>query len=436
VSEVDDILAASPAPVPLYLVWGEEFLVRKTADELVSKLVPDAAAGLNLAVMDGASPREVALELATLPLFPGRKVVLARDPEFISPKKGRGDGLAKARDAWKAGRRKEAARRILALVSRAGWGVEALELDRPDAPSAESWHDELNVELAEADRAFLAEVAAFCRDEKISTPEGDVGPLVDVLRSKLPPGHVLVIAASDVDARSPLVKLAEEVGCIIERKIASRFKDLDVSDVVEDVLRPLHKRLEPGAEALLKDRCGGNMRLLQSELEKLALYVEGASIRAQDVDLLVARAREEEYLELSDAIQKRDLGAALRYAADAMEQGTHPLQILGAVASIVRGLILNADRMRRHVRGAFRMSFNDFKAEVFPALEKESRAAKEKPPHPYGAYLGMQAAARYGSPALLAGLAACADADLALKSSGNGPLVVERLLWGLCKSST
>ena len=42
----------------------------------------------------------------------GRKVVLVHDPEFLAPKKARGDGLAKSREAWRAGRRKEAARRL------------------------------------------------------------------------------------------------------------------------------------------------------------------------------------------------------------------------------------------------------------------------------------------------------------------------------------
>jgi hypothetical protein len=55
---------------PLYLFWGEEFLVRREADALARALVPDAAAGLNFAVLDAASPREIAAELMTLPLFP------------------------------------------------------------------------------------------------------------------------------------------------------------------------------------------------------------------------------------------------------------------------------------------------------------------------------------------------------------------------------
>src|SRR5688500_10753480 len=116
--ELEDALSEidSGEVAPLYLVWGEEFLIRKAADELVRRLVPDASMGLNFSVLDGASPREVAQDLATLPLFPGRKVVLVKDPEFLAPKKGRGDPLNKARDAWKSGKRKEGARRLLAVA--------------------------------------------------------------------------------------------------------------------------------------------------------------------------------------------------------------------------------------------------------------------------------------------------------------------------------
>ena len=50
----------------LYLCWGEEYLVRLDAEALAHALVPEAAAGLNFAVLDAASPREIAAELMTL----------------------------------------------------------------------------------------------------------------------------------------------------------------------------------------------------------------------------------------------------------------------------------------------------------------------------------------------------------------------------------
>lgn len=433
-SELEDVLqeVAAGKVAPLYLIWGEEYLARKSADELVRALLPDASMGLNFSTLDAGSPREMAQELATLPLFPGRKVVLVRDPEFLAPKKGRGDALAKAKDAWKAGRRKEGARRLLALAARAGWGVEALTPGVSKAPSREAWKEELNVDLAEADLSFLQEVATFCKDERISAPEGDASALMELLAKGMPPGHALVLATSEVEAKSPWLKLAKDQGHLVERKVASKLKDFDLGELAEEFLRPFKKKLGRGAEEKLKDRIGSNVRLLQSELEKLAVHASGAVIEAADVELLVGRAREEEFLELSDALQKRDLTAALRYVEDAQQQGVHGLQLLGAVASIVRNLLENQSRLQRFAKGVPPRSFDDFKHRVFVHVEEEAKARKGKAPHPYAAFLGMQAAARFGAKDLLKGLVACAEADLSLKSSANGKLVLERLLWTLC----
>ncbi len=428
--ELDDVLqeAEGGKGAALYLLAGEEFLVRKGADDLVKRLVPDGSVGLNLALMDGASPREVAQELATLPLFPGPKVVLVRDPEFLAPKKGRGDALGKARDAWKAGRRKEGARRLLALAARAGWGAAELDTSSPGAPSAQKWKEELDVDLAEVDLEFLAEVSAFCRDEGVTAPEGDTSALVALFERGVPKGHALVLAASEVDAKNPLVKLAKDQGRYVERKVASRMKDLDLGEVLAEWLGPSGKRLGPGAEEILKERVGGNMRLLQSEVEKLVAYADAPVIRAEDVKLLVGKAREDEFMELSDALQKRDAAAALAYVRDVMGQGTHGLQLLGAVASIFRNLLEGRERLSKLLSGPFRMRFDEFKSRLWPGMERDYKAQGRKPPHPYAAYAGMQAAGRYSREELMDALCACADADLQLKSSGNGKLILEALL--------
>ena len=158
--ELEDALQAVDAgdESPAYLLWGEEYLVRKGAEALVEKLVPNAAAGLNLVTVDGQSPREVAAELATLPLFPGRKVVMVRDPEWLAPKKGRTDALGKAKDAWKQNRRKEAARRVLAIAARAGFGPAQLG----DA-DADAWESELGISLSPLDEALDRAYAWFAR---------------------------------------------------------------------------------------------------------------------------------------------------------------------------------------------------------------------------------------------------------------------------------
>jgi len=426
---LDELDAGGEAPV--YLLAGEEYLVRKGAEALIAKLVPGGTADLNLVTMDTGSPREIAAELATMPMFGGRKVVFLRDPEFLAPKKGRVDALGRAREAWKANRRKEAARRVLALAARAGWGAADLDPSMAGAPTPDDWDRELGVTLAEADVAFLGEVAAFCQAEGLSAASGDDSALQSWLDGKPEKGQVLLVATTALESKHPFVKLAKSKGRFIERKVAAKLKDLDLSEFAAETLEPYKKKLGAGALEKLKDRVGGNFRLLGSELTKLALYTEGATISGRDVELLVGHARDEEYFELSDALQKRDYGAASKYVADSLAQGGVPLALMGAIASIVRNLVAGHERMVQLSGGKPPRNYKDFQARLWPKIEAEAKAAKTRVPHPYAAFKGMEAAAQWGRADLLHGLASCAEADLALKLGGD-ELVLERLLWPLC----
>jgi DNA polymerase-3 subunit delta len=98
----------------------------------------------------------------------------------------------------------------------------------------------------------------------------------------------------------------------------------------------------------------------------------------------------------------------------------------------VRGLAEALERVAHLGAGKPPRSFDDFKARLFPAIEREAKAKGGRVPHPYAAYLAGVASARYGRTQLRAALLACAEADLALKSSGAGKLVLERLLWTVC----
>ncbi len=416
---------------PAYLLAGEEFLIRKAAEKLLGKLVPGGTADLNLVTMDAATPREVAAELATLPMFGGRKVVFLRDPEFLAPKKGRPDALSRAREAWKANRRKEAARRVLGIAARAGWGPADLDPTANGTPRPDDWERELGIVLAEVDVAFLHDVAVFCAAENLGVASSDDAALHEWLAGKPAKGQVLVIASSDLEPKNAFIKLLKDKGRAMEFKGAGKFKDLDLGAFSVETLAPYKKKMGPGALELLKERVGGNFRLLQSELVKLALYSDSATITQKDVDLLVGHAREDEYFELSDAIQKRNFEGAAKYVQDAFSQGAHSLQLLGSVASIVRNLLANFERMNRLSGGKPPRNYNDFQARLWPKIEAEAKANKTKVPHPYASFMGMQAAGAYGRQELLRGLVACAEADLALKLGGE-ELVLERLLWTLC----
>lgn len=416
-----------------YVLVGEEFLIRQAAERLLEQLAPGGSTSLNVVTMDASTPREVAAELGTLPMFGGRKVVVLREPEFLAPKKGRPDALSRARDAWKANRRKEAARRVLTLVSRAGWGADELR-----APKIGEWDKELGIELQAIDVQFLKEVGAFCEAEGVEASASDDASLLAWLKqahTEQLHGAVLVMVSSVVESKHALLKWVMEYGQLLEFKVASKLKELDLTAFAKSVLGPLHKTLGPGALDALKERVGGNFRLLQSELTKLALYSSGSSISRSDVELLVGQVREDEFFELSQAVQQRNFPAALKFAQMAFSQGTHPIVLLGSLAGITRTLLSSFERLARFTQGKPLRNYQDFQARVWPRIEEESKANKSKVPHPYAAFMGMQAAAQWSRDELLRGLVACAETDLALKLGGQ-ELALERLLWTLCGKAT
>ncbi len=421
----------SGAVAPVYVVYGEEFLVKKAAEVLIEKLLAPRDRQLNLVRLEAVSPREVVSELQTVPMFGGRKVVWVNEPEFLAPTKGRAESLSKARDAWKNNRKKESARRVLALAAKAGWGPAEIDPTRSGAPKEKEWEKEFGIVLAPVDVTFLHEVAAFCEQEHLSAAATDDAVLSNWLEQKTATVNVLLLTATDLETKHQLLKVMKNKGHFIEQRVASKLKDLDLSDFALQALAPFKKKLGAGALERLKERVGGNFRLLQSELEKLALHCEKETISVKEVDLLVGHARDEEFFELSDAIQKRNFEGAFKYVSDAMRQGTHAIVLLGSIASIVRNLLLGFERMRQISKGKPPRNYNDFQSRIFPEIEAEAKANKNKVPHPYAAFMGMQAAAQFGRTELMRALTSCADADLALKL-GGGPLVLERLLWTVC----
>jgi DNA polymerase-3 subunit delta len=272
-------------------------------------------------------------------------------------------------------------------------------------------------------------MAVFIREEGVTAPESDVSPLLQALERGLPEGHALVMAATDVDGRHPILKIAQKQGSVVERKVGGgRLRDLDLSGAAKSFLEGDGKRLGPGAEEALRS-LGGQMRLLQSELEKLVAYIAGPVIRREDVEAVVARVREEEFLELSDALQKRDLAAALATWTRRWSTAP-PLMILGAVASVVRGLVESHERMAQLGRGQPPRSFDEFKSRIFPGSSGRP-AARPAGAAPLAAFLGCRRRPGTDAPRC-AGACSPAPRPTLRSSPPGGKLVLERLLWTVC----
>jgi DNA polymerase-3 subunit delta len=154
--------------------------------------------------------------------------------------------------------------------------------------------------------------------------------LIFVEIESLPPRHpVLELAGSGVmhfaqpgrdDLRGWIVKRAKEHGAIIE----------------------------PSAAELLGRLVGPHLRILNNELEKLALYVAGQRpIQKADVDLLVPYTEDADQFGLSNAIGQRNARRAYDQLHKELDEGSNPMAILGSIAAQIRALIEVKDMAER-----------------------------------------------------------------------------------------
>lgn len=108
--------------------------------------------------------------------------------------------------------------------------------------------------------------------------------------------------------------------------------------------------IEPRAIAALTEAIGNDTRLVDMELQKLALYRSGQRIRRQDVEAMVSYAKEANIFAAVDAALEGRAGVALRMKHQLMEAGSSPIYLITMIARQVRFLILAKDLKSRGLR--------------------------------------------------------------------------------------
>ncbi len=421
------------APRPVYLLDGDAFLALRAARELAAALVPEAQRALNLVELDpAASPAEVAAELSTGGLFGGCKVVLVHEPAFLTSKEDAEAAFDRARDQWAKGAQRDAARRLLALAAKAGWSAKDLA---PGAIDHDALARDLGLPASAYDAAFVEAAARFAAERELKVAKDDSSALDAALDKGFARGHVLVVAAGKVDGRLPLVKKLAAAGrrvtIQLEKEGTWDAQRLVLGPVLESLLAGTGKRVDRAGEARLAALVGEDARTLASEVAKLAAYVgERKVIGAEDVDAVVSRVASDPFFALGNAVEARDLPQALGVLDRAVADGGSPFMLLGSLASTVRRLLVERERARRAAGDRRIASFNEWQAVVLPSIPDEELGGKK----PYGFWMKYQAATRFSRAELLEGLAALAEADVAMKSGQDGRIRLERVLVGLLAS--
>jgi DNA polymerase III delta subunit len=438
IAELIEQASAGKAP-PIVLIEGDEYLARTSARELAEALVPGKDRALNLIVLDaGAGAREIASHLVTVAMFAAPKAVLVEGAEAFASEVDAGRELSRARELWQGRRQRDAARRLLKLVASAGWGAEELAFGARTGASAAKWRKEVGAAPEEADKGWLQELSAWALAQNVGPPPDDLEALLKAFERGLPPRTHLILVAESLPPKHALVRLAQEKGAHLKRRAERRGRTidtLDISPVVADVLGPSKKRLARDAELELKNRLGDDLRLIASELGKLASYAgDRAQITREDVEAIVAPVREEEFFALAEAVGEGDTAKALQLFGDELRRKANPsavaLPFLGGVASAVRRAL--ADSARYAGSGPRELGYNEYQSKLFPALEAELSGKGQKVPHPFAAWLGYKRSRRRPRAFWRKALIRCAEVDFELKNGADPRLSMERLLVEVC----
>src|SRR5438105_8485022 len=408
------------------LIEGDEYLARTSARELAHAIVPEKDRALNLIIVDAAAgAREIASHLVTVAMFAAPKAVVVEGADAFAEEVDAARELSRVRDLWQGKRQRDAARRLLRLVRPAGWGAAEVAFGSRTGGSAAKWRKDVGASPEEGDKGWLQELSSWSLAQGVAAPPDDLDVLVRAVERGLPPKTHLILVADSLPPRHALVRLAQEKGAHVKRRAERRGRTidtLDISALVDEELKPQGKKLAREAETELKNRLGDDLRLIASELQKLALHAgERTQITRDDVIALVAPVREEEFFALAEAVGEGDLGKALQLFNDELRRKANAsavaLPFLGGVASAVRKAL--ADSARYAGAGPRELGYNEYQSKLFPSLEDELSAKKQKVPHPFAAWLGYKRSRRKPRTFWRSALVRCAETDFELKNGAD-----------------
>lgn len=209
---------------------------------------------------------------------------------------------------------------------------------------------------------------------KFAAVKEAVERLTGDLKKGLPDGVNLVVLATDCDRSTSFYKTCAKVGEVAAFAVPERAKDVKAEffPLVRDAIAGRGLKMAPDALDALLERTGYALRLVESELDKLALYVmPKTEITREDVVSMVSSQRVHQFWEYADAFCTGNLAETLQCLEKLFRQRVFPVPLVVNLQNRIRQLLLFRDAMDR---GLAKLSGG----ERFRTLTWEIRAGSEE----------------------------------------------------------
>jgi len=265
---------------------------------------------------------------------------------------------------------------------------------------------------------------------KADSTLSSVESLGNLLESGLPADVKLIISATEVDKRraffKKLKKLAE-VKFFDKVDIRKEGWEHNMIPVVRKRADALGLQFDPGALDVFVLKAGVETRVVDAELEKLAIYVGDRSATEEDVRKVVSNSHLGIIFEIGNAIGKKNLPGALDLIGQQLKAGENPVGLLlAAIVPKIRNLLHARDLVERH-RLRVGRNYKAFDAEVNALPKSETIHLPRKKDGSISAYplfLAAQESNRFTANELRNALEACLEANERLVTSQLEPHLV------------
>ena len=444
---IDEIKQGITAQI--YLLFGERYLCRNAAQELIEHLLPEQERqATSLQHIDGDQEdfiRTLNL-LKTFSLFSGRKIFWVTDTKLFYSKGVAKSVWDKACEKNERNEARQALRYLLQMLNLAAVSPQEMAEENIASLSATRWKTLFGFSKPQGDLSWiqdlLADIPADASPAKGA--ETDAATMyTHAFEVGIPRDNILILLAEAVDKRKRLYKFIQEHGVILDLAVdpgssaaAKRDQDTIVKELLYSTLTKYDKDIESQTIPVFLERVGFHPVAAVMEAEKLALYVgDRKVITREDVDAIIGRTREEALFELTEAVTSGKLEDGLLILDHLQSSGVHGLAILATLRNHIKKLLLI--RSLQEVKSpayAKSLAFPVFQKNYLPKL-KEGREEWTNllwKSHPYGLFMLFRQAARFRCEDLQEGLKELLRAEYRMKGSlVDSRLIMDSLLFNL-----
>jgi DNA polymerase-3 subunit delta len=187
------------------------------------------------------------------------------------------------------------------------------------------------------------------RRRKKATPsaekEAEHKSFADCL-TKIPEGTVVVLVDGRIKGINPLLKQLSPPAKVLSFPL---LKDERLRQWIRQGVAEQGATISPEAVDLLAKLVGGNLWVMSSEINKLALFTSGRRIEVEDIKVVVSSAQETSVFAMVDAILDSKAGVAEQLLEQLLGRGASTAYLLAMLSRQVR-LIVQAGALRRQRR--------------------------------------------------------------------------------------